>query len=89
MTIHRGHRLYEAQNGKTIPSIWLTECNSGTTQKLPLAVNNATELENITTSNNTVKLLQFKHSPLDAITAGYSCYILELNCSINCKCAVF
>jgi hypothetical protein len=89
MRIHRRHCLYEAQNGKMIQSIWLTECNSDTTPKLPFAVNTATELENITTSNNTATLLQFKHSPLDATTAGYSCYIFKLKCSINCTWAIF
>jgi len=30
--------------------IWLAECNSGTTEKLPFAVNTAVELKNMTTT---------------------------------------
>ena len=32
--------------------VWLTECSTGTTQKLPFRVNTTTELRNVTTMSD-------------------------------------
>ena len=62
----------------------LSECNSGTTQKCPCAVSTTIELKSVSTASvNTGTLLSQKQKPLDAITVGGMCCILELKSVLN------
>jgi len=70
--------------------ISLTECNTGTAQKLLSGVSTTIELKKyINSIRQHWHTSQPEHTPLDATTIGYSCYIFELNCNINSKWAVF
>jgi hypothetical protein len=53
------------------PVTSFTECTCGTTQKLPLGVNTASELEYVpATSDNTCTLLSQNITTLDAVSVG-------------------
>jgi hypothetical protein len=64
-----------------------TECKSGTSQKLLFGVHITNEIKNVTTTLDETSRLVSSEPP-DAVRVECS-YILELNCSINCKLTIF